>query len=87
MLLLPPGRKRLLKGLFKHCSGDANNDVGLSWPQYDPVTADWMAMPPVPSPRFLFGLAEAENSIFVVGGRELKDQEQTLDSVLVYDRQ
>ncbi|TWW70947.1 kelch-like protein 40b [Takifugu flavidus] len=55
--------------------------------QYDPVTADWMAMPPVPSPRFLFGLAEAENSIFVVGGRELKDQEQTLDSVLVYDRQ
>lgn len=44
-------------------------------------------MPPVPSPRFLFGLAEAENSIFVVCGRELKEQEQTLDSVLVYDRQ
>lgn len=46
-----------------------------------------MGMPPVPSPRFLFGLGEAENSIFVLGGRELKDQEQTLDSVLVYDRQ
>lgn len=55
--------------------------------QYDPVGADWLGMPPVPSPRFLFGLAEAENSIFVLGGRELKEQEQTLDSVLVYDRQ
>ncbi|XP_042366101.1 kelch-like protein 40b [Plectropomus leopardus] len=55
--------------------------------QYDPVTADWLGMPPLPSPRFLFGLAEAENSIFVLGGRELKEQERTLDSVLVYDRQ
>lgn len=54
--------------------------------QYDPTTADWLGMPPLPSPRFLFGLAEAENSIFVLGGKELKDQEQTLDSVLVYDR-
>ncbi|XP_026147803.1 kelch-like protein 40b [Mastacembelus armatus] len=55
--------------------------------QYDPVNTDWLAMPPVPSPRFLFGLAEAENSIFVVGGKELKEQEHILDSVLVYDRQ
>ncbi|XP_075936526.1 kelch-like protein 40b [Anarhichas minor] len=55
--------------------------------QYDPGTADWLGMPPLPSPRFLFGLGEAENSIFVLGGRELKEQEQTLDSVLVYDRQ
>ncbi|CAJ1082115.1 kelch-like protein 40b [Xyrichtys novacula] len=55
--------------------------------QYDPVNADWLGMPPLPSPRFLFGLGEAENSIFVLGGKELKDQERTLDSVLVYDRQ
>ncbi|XP_069015528.1 kelch-like protein 40b [Embiotoca jacksoni] len=55
--------------------------------QYDPVSADWLGMPPLPSPRFLFGLAEAENSIFVLGGRELKEQEQILASVLVYDRQ
>ncbi|XP_013855312.1 kelch-like protein 40b [Austrofundulus limnaeus] len=54
--------------------------------QYDPVSADWLGMPPLPSPRFLFGLAEAENSIFVLGGKELKDRERTLDSVLVYDR-
>ncbi|KAI3354819.1 hypothetical protein L3Q82_004627 [Scortum barcoo] len=55
--------------------------------QYDPVGADWLGMPPIPSPRFLFGLAEAANSIFVLGGRELKEQERTLDSVMVYDRQ
>lgn len=55
--------------------------------QYDPVSADWLGMPPLPSPRFLFSLAEAENSIFVVGGKALKEEEQTLDSVLVYDRQ
>lgn len=55
--------------------------------QYDPVSADWLGMPPIPSPRFLFGLAEAENSIFVVGGKELKEQDLILDSVLVYDRQ
>ncbi|XP_019943219.2 kelch-like protein 40b [Paralichthys olivaceus] len=54
--------------------------------QYDPVSADWLGMPPLPSPRFLFGLAEAENCIFVLGGRELKEQEHTLASVLVYDR-
>lgn len=55
--------------------------------QYDPVSADWLGMPPLPSPRFLFSLAEAENSIFVLGGKALKEDEQTLDSVLVYDRQ
>uniref|UniRef100_A0A8C6SVT8 Kelch-like family member 40b n=1 Tax=Neogobius melanostomus TaxID=47308 RepID=A0A8C6SVT8_9GOBI len=38
--------------------------------QYDPMTADWLGMPPLPSPRFLFGFGEAENSIFVMGGKE-----------------
>ncbi|KAM9775205.1 kelch-like protein 40b [Syngnathus typhle] len=55
--------------------------------QYDPVNTDWLGMPPLPSPRFLFGFGEAENSIFVMGGKEVKDQEGTLDSVMVYDRQ
>ncbi|KAM8881417.1 kelch-like protein 40b [Synchiropus picturatus] len=54
--------------------------------QYDPVSSDWLGMPPLPSPRFLFGLAEAENAIFVLGGKELKEKEKTLDSVLIYDR-
>lgn len=55
--------------------------------QFDPTSSDWLGMPPIPSPRFLFGMGEAENCIFVIGGKELNEGEQTLDSVLVYDRQ
>ncbi|KAL7840787.1 hypothetical protein AOLI_G00261100 [Acnodon oligacanthus] len=55
--------------------------------QFDPATSDWLGMPPMPSPRFLFGMGEAENSIFILGGKEMKEGERTLDSVLVYDRQ
>ncbi|XP_028933752.1 kelch-like protein 40 [Ornithorhynchus anatinus] len=54
--------------------------------QFDYLDSDWLGMPPVPSPRCLFGLGDAENSIFVVGGKELKEGERTLDSVLCYDR-
>lgn len=63
------------------------NPLSSYFLQYDPVSADWLGMPPIPSPRFLFGLAEANNSIYVVGGKELKEQDETLDSVLVYNRQ
>ncbi|KAG7488707.1 hypothetical protein MATL_G00037340 [Megalops atlanticus] len=55
--------------------------------QFDPMGSDWLGMPPLPSPRCLFGMGEAENSIFVIGGKELKEGECTLDSVMVYDRQ
>ncbi|KAF5903607.1 kelch-like protein 40b [Clarias magur] len=54
--------------------------------QFDPASSDWLGMPPMPSPRFLFGMGEAENSIFVIGGKELKEGEKTLDSVIVYNR-
>lgn len=55
--------------------------------QYDPMTSDWLGMPPMPCPRFLFSMGEAENSIFVIGGKELKEGEHILDTVTVYDRQ
>ncbi|XP_028284128.1 kelch-like protein 40a [Parambassis ranga] len=55
--------------------------------QFDPVSSEWLGMPSQPNPRCLFGLTEAENSIFVVGGRELKEGEHALDSVMIYDRQ
>ncbi|XP_016051682.1 PREDICTED: kelch-like protein 40 [Miniopterus natalensis] len=50
--------------------------------QFDHLDSEWLGMPPLPSPRCLFGLGEALNSIFVVGGRELKDRESSLDSVM-----
>ncbi|KAK2821976.1 hypothetical protein Q5P01_022041 [Channa striata] len=55
--------------------------------QLDPTSLEWLGMPSQPNPRCLFGLTEAENSIFVVGGKELKDGEHALDSVMIYDRQ
>ncbi|KAJ8337222.1 hypothetical protein SKAU_G00384420 [Synaphobranchus kaupii] len=42
--------------------------------------------PPSQRHGVLFGMAEAENSIFVVGGKELKKGEHALDSVMIYDR-
>ncbi|CAH6777577.1 kelch-like protein 40 [Phodopus roborovskii] len=54
--------------------------------QFDHLDSEWLGMPPLPSPRCLFGLGEALNAIYVVGGRELKDSEESLDSVLCYDR-
>ncbi len=51
------------------------------------MSSGWLGMPSLPDPRCLFGLAEAENSIFVVGGKELKEGERALDSVMIYDRQ
>ncbi|XP_070700805.1 kelch-like protein 40a [Pempheris klunzingeri] len=55
--------------------------------QFDPVSSEWLGMPSQPNPRCLFGLTEAENSIFVIGGKELKEGEHALDSVMIYDRQ
>lgn len=55
--------------------------------QFDPVSSEWLGMPSQPNPRCLFGLTEAENSIFVVGGKELKEGEHALNSVMIYDRQ
>ncbi|XP_053324262.1 kelch-like protein 40 [Spea bombifrons] len=65
-----------------------NKDEPLSsyFLQFDHLDSDWLGMPPVPSARCLFGLGESENSIYLIGGKELKEGEQTLDSVLCYDR-
>ncbi|KAG9471986.1 kelch-like protein 40 [Eleutherodactylus coqui] len=67
---------------------EENKDDPLSsyFLQFDHLDSDWLGMPPVPSARCLFGLGESENTIYLIGGKELKEGEQTLDSVLCYDR-
>ncbi|XP_042332019.1 kelch-like protein 40 isoform X1 [Sceloporus undulatus] len=72
-------------GLYYN-EGNKEDPMNSYFLQYDHLDSDWLGMPPLPSPRCLFGLGEAENSIFVVGGKELKEGEQTLDSVMCYDR-
>uniref|UniRef100_A0A667ZSF9 Kelch-like family member 40a n=2 Tax=Myripristis murdjan TaxID=586833 RepID=A0A667ZSF9_9TELE len=66
---------------------DKDDQFSSYFLQFDPVSSEWLGMPSLPNPRCLFGLTEAENSIFVVGGKELKEGEHVLDSVMIYDRQ
>lgn len=54
--------------------------------QFDHLDCDWLGMPPLPSPRCLFGLGEAENAIYVIGGKEVGEGEKSLDTVMCYDR-
>lgn len=52
--------------------------------QLDSVAGEWVALPPLPSARCLFGLGESDNKIYVIAGKDLRTEE-SLDSVLCYD--
>lgn len=83
------GAPRGLMGLSWAGAGTGGVGAEADWtpgPQFDHLDSEWLGMPPLPSPRCLFGLGEALNAIYVVGGRELKERESSLDSVLCYDR-
>ncbi|XP_029315227.1 kelch-like protein 41a [Cottoperca gobio] len=52
--------------------------------QFDSLTAEWIALPPMPSPRCLFALGECENILFAIAGKDLQSNESH-DGVLCYD--
>lgn len=52
--------------------------------QLDSIAGEWVALPPLPSARCLFGLGESDNKIYVIAGKDLRTEE-SLDSVLCYD--
>lgn len=52
--------------------------------QLDSVAGEWVALPPLPSARCLFGLGESDDKIYVIAGKDLRNEE-SLDSVLCYD--
>ncbi|MEE6489530.1 hypothetical protein FKM82_015605 [Ascaphus truei] len=52
--------------------------------QLDSIAGDWIGLPPLPSARCLFGLAEADNNIYAIAGKDLQSEE-SLDSVFCYD--
>uniref|UniRef100_A0A8C1TRK9 Kelch-like family member 41a n=1 Tax=Cyprinus carpio TaxID=7962 RepID=A0A8C1TRK9_CYPCA len=52
--------------------------------QLDTHSPNWIALPPMPSPRCLFAVGEFENLLFAVAGKDLQSNE-SLDSVLCYD--
>ncbi|XP_063069651.1 kelch-like protein 41a [Engraulis encrasicolus] len=52
--------------------------------QLDPIASDWIARPPMPSPRCLFAVGECDNFLFAIGGKDLQSRE-CLDSVMCFD--
>ncbi|XP_060681167.1 kelch-like protein 40b [Hemiscyllium ocellatum] len=72
-------------GLY-YDEGNKENPLHSYFLQFDPLDSDWLGMPALPSPRCLFGLGEAENAIYVIGGKEVNEEEKTLDTVMCYDR-
>uniref|UniRef100_UPI00398F3F4E kelch-like protein 41a n=1 Tax=Pristiophorus japonicus TaxID=55135 RepID=UPI00398F3F4E len=52
--------------------------------EFDSIAGEWDGLPPLPSARCLFGMGETENFLYVIGGKDLQN-EQTLDSVWCYD--
>ncbi|XP_057682933.1 kelch-like protein 41b [Corythoichthys intestinalis] len=73
----------IIGGLFVD---EENKDVPLQCYFYllDPLASDWVALPPMPSPRCLFSIGESDNLLFAVAGKDLQTNE-SLDSVMCYD--
>ncbi|XP_051871412.1 kelch-like protein 40b [Pristis pectinata] len=75
----------VIGGLYYH-EENKENPLHSYFLQFDHLDSDWLGMPPLPSPRCLFGLGEAENAIYVIGGKEVAEGERSLDTVMCYDR-
>ncbi|KAK3557527.1 hypothetical protein QTP70_028490 [Hemibagrus guttatus] len=73
----------VIGGLFVD-EDNKENPLQCYFYQLDALTSDWTALPPMPSPRCLFGLGESENLIFAIAGKDLQTNE-SLDSVMCYD--
>ncbi|XP_069577170.1 LOW QUALITY PROTEIN: kelch-like protein 41b [Brachyistius frenatus] len=73
----------LIGGLFVD---EDNKDLPLQCYFYllDPLASDWVALPPMPSPRCLFNIGESEGLLFAVAGKDLQTNE-SLDTVMCYD--
>ncbi|KAJ8410553.1 hypothetical protein AAFF_G00194570 [Aldrovandia affinis] len=73
----------IIGGLFVD---EENKEVPLQcyFYQLDSLAADWIALPPMPSPRCLFDMGECKNLLFAVAGKDLQTNE-SLDSVMCYD--
>ncbi|XP_042351181.1 kelch-like protein 41a [Plectropomus leopardus] len=73
----------VLGGLFVD-EEDKENPLQCYFYQFDTLTAEWMALPPMPSPRCLFAVGECDNLLFAVAGKDLQSNESH-DTVMCYD--
>ncbi|XP_038853012.1 kelch-like protein 41b [Salvelinus namaycush] len=75
----------LIGGLFVD-EEDKDAPLQCYFYQLDTLAADWVALPPMPSPRALFNMGECDNLLFAIAGKDLQSNE-CLDSVMCYDVQ
>nr|XP_040057298.1 kelch-like protein 41a [Gasterosteus aculeatus aculeatus] len=73
----------VLGGLFVD-EEDKENPLQCYFYQFDSLAAEWVALPPMPSPRCLFAVGECENLLFAVAGKDLQSNESH-DTVMCYD--
>ncbi|KAL6100791.1 klhl41 [Pungitius sinensis] len=73
----------VLGGLFVD-EEDKENPLQCYFYQFDSLTAEWVALPPMPSPRCLFAVGECEKLLFAVAGKDLQSNESH-DTVMCYD--
>ncbi|XP_051566868.1 kelch-like protein 41a [Myxocyprinus asiaticus] len=73
----------LLGGLFVD-EDNKESPLQCNFYQLETHSSNWIALPPMPSPRCLFAMGEFENLLFAVAGKDLQADE-SLDSVLCYD--
>ncbi|XP_029386467.1 kelch-like protein 41a [Echeneis naucrates] len=73
----------VLGGLFVD-EEDKENPLQCYFYQLDSIGAEWIALPPMPSPRCLFAMGEFENLIFAIAGKDLQSDESH-DTVMCYD--
>ncbi|XP_051998660.1 kelch-like protein 41a [Xyrauchen texanus] len=73
----------VLGGLFVD-EDDMESPLQCYFYQLETHSSNWIALPPMPSPRCLFAMGEFESLLFAVAGKDLQTGE-SLDSVLCYD--
>nr|XP_019945366.1 PREDICTED: kelch-like protein 41 [Paralichthys olivaceus] len=73
----------VLGGLFVD-EEDKENPLQCYFYQLDSLSSEWIALPPMASPRCLFGIGEFENLIFAVAGKDLQS-DKSHDTVMCYD--
>ncbi|XP_047226216.1 kelch-like protein 41a isoform X2 [Girardinichthys multiradiatus] len=73
----------VLGGLFVD-EEDKESPLQCYFYQLDSLASEWLALPPMPSPRCLFAMGEFENLLFAVAGKDLQSNESH-DTVMCYD--
>uniref|UniRef100_A0A8C6URJ7 Kelch-like family member 41a n=1 Tax=Neogobius melanostomus TaxID=47308 RepID=A0A8C6URJ7_9GOBI len=82
-LVTRKGNLYILGGLFVD-EEEKQNPLQCYFYQLDSLDCQWVALPPMPSPRCLFALGDVDNLIFAVAGKDLQTDESQ-DTVMCYD--